>query len=328
MREDDDGWQVIELCDFVCPAPPASSRLRRGLRRLGRLLVGHHDEPESGLDGRVPSHENFDRQPAVAALARWAEHWPGTRAEVRFLLDPPFSGTADMARDWAGKRRWPCLSPPDESELAGADVSGWWRRQGVHGPWLLDELARYFLRTPTGMTFLRDLLVRLLEGKLGSGLVVCNSWTYRFIHQAFALVLPHPCCLAPVTPHMLQPLGLKGAGRKLAALTADARGNAGVALALWTADHADNGGRPELPTEADDTTAFVLYALLLHGGLEPKRLQWVLPMLGPERLAASLQRLEYCGQVVWQGTRWQLSPAAYPAVREFLASRDHCLDDF
>ncbi|AEY02028.1 hypothetical protein GU3_11365 [Oceanimonas sp. GK1] len=324
---DNDGWQLIEAASFESPASPASSRVRRGLRRLGRLL-GRGDEADSGFEGGAPTHDNFDRRPAVAALTRWAEDWPDTGPGVRFLLDPPFSGTAHIARDWAGERRWPRLAPPDEQELATADVAGWWRRQGVHGPWLMDSLARCLLRTPAGLRFLRALLVRLLEGEFGPGLVVSNSWTHRFIIQAFELVLPHPHCFAPVTPALLGTLGIRGSTRQLTALAADARGNAGVALALWAAEHGDNGGRPELPAEADDTTAFVLYALLLHDGLASGPLQQVLPMLGGARLAACLQRLEYCGQVELRGACWRVRPAAYPAVREFLAGRDHCLDDF
>ncbi|NHI00525.1 hypothetical protein [Oceanimonas sp. MB9] len=327
MASEDNGWQLITLSEFACPAPPASSRLRQGLRRLGRVL-GWRQEADGGEHTEVPDFEGFDRDPALEALSAFCQDWPQARPEVRFLLDPPFSGSAAIARDWAERRGWPVLQPPDEAELLAQRVDDWWARQGVRGPWLLDDLARYFLRTPNGMVFLRALLVRLLQGEFGSGLVVCNSWLCRFVAQGFELVLPHCYCFAPATPALLQALGIRAKARRLEALAAEARGNPGVALALWATDHQQQIPRPELPAEAGDVAAFVFYALLLHNGLTPLQLLRVLPMLAPEQLAAWLQRLEYCGQLVLRGERWQLSPVAYPQVRDFLAGRDHCLDDF
>ncbi|WP_107851739.1 hypothetical protein [Oceanimonas marisflavi] len=320
-------WQVIQLSEYRCPDPPASTRLQRVWHRLQRLL-GMTETPDMESAAALPDYSEFNRMPAVTALDRYLKGWPGTQREVRFLLDPPFSATAEIARDWAEWRQWPRLTPPTQEQLNGAQVDAWWAGQGVRGPWLIDDLARYFLRTARGMAFLRILLVQLVQGGFGSGLVVCNSWTYRFIVQAFELSLPNMHCFAPATPALLRELGIQGDDRQLARLAARSRGNSGVALALWSAEYGHDQALPRMPAGADDTTAFVLYALLLHRGLGEQGLQQVLPMLAPDQLAACLLRLACVGLVQRDGTCWRISPVAYGEVREFLAGRDHCLDDF
>ena len=320
-------WQLIQLSEYRCPDPPASTRLQRVWHRLQRLL-GMTETPDMESAAALPDYSEFNRMPAVTALDRYLKGWPGTQREVRFLLDPPFSATAEIARDWAEWRQWPRLTPPTPEQLMTADVAGWWKAQQVRGPWVIDDLARYFLRTAQGMTFVRILLVQLVQGGFGPGLVVCNSWTYRFVTRAFALSLPEVYCFAPASPALLRELGIKASDRQLTRLAARARGNAGVALALWAEEHGQQQSPPQIPPWADDKAAFILYALLLHRGLGEQGLQQVLPMLAPDQLATCLLHLACVGLVQRDGTCWRISPVAYGEVREFLAGRDHCLDDF
>lgn len=320
-------WRLIPLSDFQCPAPPASTRLQRGWHTLQRVL-GVTEEPEVGNTEDLPADAGFNREPAVSALDRFLKDWPDESKEVRFLLEPPFSAVADVARDWATWRQWPRLEPPTTAQLLTADVSAWWQVQQVRGPWLIDDLTCYFLRTARGMSFLRRLLIQLAQGAFGPGLVVCNSWTYRFITAGFDPGLTAVYCFAPATPALLRELGIEATERQLLRLTATARGNAGVALALWKAQHNTSPSLPHVPASTDDNDAFVLYALLLHRGLSEPMLQQVLPMLSAEQLAACLLRLLASGLVAQHQAGWQISPVAYGEVREFLAGRDHCLDDF
>ncbi|WMC11939.1 hypothetical protein PU634_06105 [Oceanimonas pelagia] len=319
-------WRLITPDQYHCPEPPASTRLQRGWHRLQRLL-GVAGRPNDDNAGQLPDHGEFNRLPAIRALDAFLKGWPGDSREVRFLLDPPFSTTASIARDWAEWRQWPRLTPPTRAQLNEANVMAWWQGQQVRGPWLIDDLARYFLRTARGMVFLRRLLVLLVQGAFGTGLVVCNSWTYRFVVQGFEPGIGAVYCFAPASAALLRELGVKGTERQLARLAARARGNAGVALALWGGQH-EQQALPQIPVWADDNAAFILYALLLHRGLDEPGLQQVLPIMAPERLAARLLRLAGAGLVQQNSTGWQVSPAAYGEVREFLAGREHGLDDF
>lgn len=320
-------WQLIPHQQFCCPAPPASTRLRQGWHRLLRLLGLGEEAPPERQDP-LPDYRGFDRAPAVAAMDRFFDDWPEPGdGSVWFLLDPPYSGSAAIARDWAHQRGWARLSPPLATELEAADLPGWWRRQGVSGPWLVDDLARYLLRTTGGMGFLRALMVWLLQAKdHGPGLVVCDSWLLGFIDHGLGLAPPRLCRFAPATPGLLRQLGIRGDDRALARLAARARGNVGLALAIQAAEQDSEQSLPEPPANADDLTAFVLHALLLHRGLLPDEVRQVLPGFAGERLACCLLRLEQGGLVQQRQGRWRVRVFAYPAVREFLAARDMCLD--
>ncbi|MCT7655629.1 hypothetical protein MBH78_15035 [Oceanimonas sp. NS1] len=138
MASEDNGWQLITLSEFACPAPPASSRLRQGLRRLGRVL-GWRQEADGGEHTEVPDFEGFDRDPALEALSAFCQDWPQARPEVRFLLDPPFSGSAAIARDWAERRGWPVLQPPTKPNCwrSGWTTGGRARACTVPGCWTI-----------------------------------------------------------------------------------------------------------------------------------------------------------------------------------------------
>ncbi|PSJ47666.1 hypothetical protein C7H85_02210 [Zobellella endophytica] len=323
-------WQLIPADDFVCPVPPAVTRFQQGWQRLLRLLGLRSQDPvDDGEGAEPPDYQGFDRAPAVAALTGHLADWIAAgEGGVCFLLDPPFSGTAAIARDWAGRLDWRRLTPPDEAQIRAVDVEAWWRQQQRHGPWLIDDLARYLLRTASGLRFVRALLPRLLHGELGQGLLVCDSWTFAFIQRAWPLRPPRVYCFAPAGPALLRQLGIRATDKPLSRLAARARGNPGLALALWACRLDETQALPELPVEADDTTAFVLFSLLLHRGLGGEGLQQVLPVVAPDQLNVQLLRLEQCGIVLRQDGGWRLRVHAYLAVRDFLAARDYLLDAF
>ncbi|ATG73872.1 hypothetical protein AN401_08380 [Zobellella denitrificans] len=323
-------WQLIPAQDFCCPSPPAVTRLRQGWLRLLRLLRLHAAEAEPEQEeADLPDYQAYDRRPAVAALDERLGSWrQEAQAGACFLLDPPYSGTAAIARDWADLHGWRTLTPPNTTSLERADVEQWWRGQRGSGPWLIDDLARYLLRTVEGMDFVCALLPRLLQGELGQGLVVCDSWMFAFVGRAWPLRLPRVYCFAPVGPGLLRQLGVRASDKVLCRLAARARGNPGLALALWTVERQAKQELPELPSEADDVTAFVLYTLLLHRGLGVALLQRVLPVVSPDLLNVQLLRLEQCGIVLREEERWRVSIHGYLVVRDFLTERDFWPDGF
>jgi len=51
-------------------------------------------------------------------------------------------------------------------------------------------------------------------------------------------------------------------------------------------------------------------------------------MFGSEKLNAQLLRLEQFGILQYKEDQWQIDIVAYPAVRDFLSSRDFLMDAF
>ncbi len=86
-------------------------------------------------------------------------------------------------------------------------------------------------------------------------------------------------------------------------------------------------GEPTLPSETDEDIAFVLHALLLHGGLQAELLPGLLP-LPAHRITAIVRRLEALHVLQFADGRWRIAPLAYVVVRQLLQQRDFLTDDF
>lgn len=321
-------WQLLPLETFERPSAPASTVIQQTWAHV-RTLFGRTDADEAeDVSQDFPHYREFALPPAVAAVdAAWQED--SEPPKVRFVISPPFSGTGAVLRAWAQQHGYQQITPPSVTQLTQTDTEQWWQQQEVDDtPWLLDEFSSFWLRTTEHLRFVRALLPRLLRGELGQGVVVIDSWTYAFLQRAWPLSLPHCYCFAAATPELLRQVGIAGSDKQLRKLAAQARGNLGLALALWAVAQNDEKRSPSLPSEADDSTAFILYSLLLHHGLQGEHLQWVLPMLAPDQLDVQLLRLQQHGVVDYDDSVWRVTAYAYRDVRDFLSGRGYWLDAF
>ncbi|MGQ4277462.1 hypothetical protein ACQ5ES_10485 [Pseudidiomarina sp. E22-M8] len=324
---DNNHWQLIPLNEFERPAAPASTVIQRAWSHVRKLFIAEVDDNVNPDEQDFPHYREFALEPAVAAVnAAWQDN--DEPPAVRFVVSPPFSGSGAILREWAKQHGYQQLEPPTTEQMKNADTNVWWEHQSCER-WLLDEFSSFWLRTTDHMQFMRALLPRLLRGELGSGVVVVDSWTFAFLKRAWPLSLPHCYCFAAATPELFNQTGIHCSEKRLRKLAARARGNLGVALALWAVEQDEERSFPRLPGEADDATAFILYSLLLHHGLRGENLQRVLPMLAPEQLDVQLLRLQQNGVIEPDDDKiWRLTVYAYIEAREFLAARGYWLDEF
>jgi hypothetical protein len=84
---------------------------------------------------------------------------------------------------------------------------------------------------------------------------------------------------------------------------------------------------PRRPSDFAQPDAFVLHALLLHGGLSADQLS---PLLPTDRYAVRhrLQGLSAAGFVVQEDATWQLTPAGYPAACDILRREAYLPDPY
>lgn len=84
---------------------------------------------------------------------------------------------------------------------------------------------------------------------------------------------------------------------------------------------------PRRPSDFAQPDAFVLHALLLHGGLSADQLS---PLLPTDRYAVRhrLQGLRAAGFVVQEDATWQLTPAGYPAACDILRREAYLPDPY
>ena len=324
-------WQIIVADDFELPSAPTVTVVQQHWKRFVRLLGLQPKEPEKEKNNATELKENksLNRKPALSKLEEYFREWEKKEeSTVCFLLDPPFSGVNDIARDWAKKHKWKSLKPPDKGKIKNKNVDGWWKEQKTKGQWFIDDFTRYFIRTADGLSFIRTLLPGMIRGDFGQGLVVCDSWMFVFLQRIWPFISPKIYCFAAAGPELLKQAGIHAPEKDLRKLAAYVRGNAGIALAVWSVEQDKDKKLPELPAGSNDTTAFILYSILLHRGLGSDLLQEILSTISSEELNVKLLQLEQYGILQNIENQWKIDIHAYLAVRDFLSSRDFLLDGF
>lgn len=186
-------WSVVELDQFHTPEQTQASQWRRSLRSISSWLGGKNDAeqqvkdenelrklPEVKLAHLVPP---IDWMPAARALTQQLE---SLHAPVTFFITTPYSGHDAVVKHWAEKQHVACLPPPTLSELAEGGAQ-WVERCTHHRQWAVPALQRYFLRHTQGIQGIREFLERALSGRLGQGVIGCDSWTYAYLQQVIGI---------------------------------------------------------------------------------------------------------------------------------------------
>jgi hypothetical protein len=186
-------WAVVELDQFRTPEQTQASQWRRSLRSASTWLVGKNSAeqqvkeehelralPEVKLAHLVPP---IDWAPAARALAQQLK---GQQAPVTFFITPPHSGHVSVVSQWAEQHHFACLPPPTLSELAEGDTQ-WVERCANQREWAVPALERYFLRHTQGIQGVREFLERALSGRLGQGVIGCDSWAYAYLQEVVGI---------------------------------------------------------------------------------------------------------------------------------------------
>lgn len=186
-------WVVVELDQFRTPEQTQASQWRRSLRSISTWLGGKSDAeqqvkdeselcalPEVRLAHLVPP---IDWTPAATALAQQLD---GQEAPVTFFITTPYSGHASVVTHWAEKQHIVCLAPPTLSEIAQGSTE-WVEQCATQREWAIPALERCFLRHAQGIQGIREFLERALSGRLGKGVIGCDSWTYAYLQQVIGI---------------------------------------------------------------------------------------------------------------------------------------------
>ena len=85
--------------------------------------------------------------------------------------------------------------------------------------WVLPELERCFLRHARGLDLVRRLLEAAVAGRLGRGIIACDSWAWAFLQRVWAIPQPEVYTLQAfdanrLAVHLLNPASA-GAGHGL-----------------------------------------------------------------------------------------------------------------
>lgn len=308
------------------------------------------------------------------------------------IVTPPYAGVVESLALIAEQRQWRVISPPENLLLSEADAEAWWDQQALaDGCWVIPELAQFWLRHRSGLALITALFGRLAGLPQVPALIGCSSWCWSFWVRYLPGLGLSPLTLPAMTSGKLETWLATLPGQKPAAslrvrqannghwvlagdadpevngfkrsgllrdLAAMARGNPGVALALWRKslrarpdeslsedeqsdelDAAQPGERkcwvipldqltlPQVPVGASRELTGVLHALLLHGCLEESGLALVLSLRETD-VRLVLQSLVRHELIECRDECWQVTTLAYPAVRRALLAAGYPVDGF
>lgn len=186
-------WEVVELDQFCTPEQTQASQWRRSWSAASKWLVGKNAAerqikeehelralPEIRLGHLVPP---VDWAPTASALAKKIGN---QEAPITFFITPPHGGHASVVSHWAEQSQITCIPPPSLREITDGDTQ-WVDRCANQQRWAVPALERHFLRHSHGIQGIREFLERALSGRLGQGVIGCDSWTYAYLQQVIGI---------------------------------------------------------------------------------------------------------------------------------------------
>ncbi|TMW74758.1 hypothetical protein FG147_06295 [Thauera sp. UPWRP] len=197
-------WKIVPIAEYALPTDSQPALLRRRWRSFARLLGGDGEDgtqahaeaelralPRMRLENLVPP---LDWAPAAAALDEALDDAPADaraahRPGVHVLVCPPACGHASVLAHWAKAHDARTIDPPDAKRILDEDVR--WLDELADAadgrPWVLPRLERCFLRHASGLALLRGMLELAFGGRLGPGLIGCDSWAFAYVQRIWPL---------------------------------------------------------------------------------------------------------------------------------------------
>ena len=189
-------WEVIELAQFCTPEQTQASQWRRSWRAATRWIAGREPAerkakqeselrqlPELKLAHLVPE---VDWSPVARAFSQVLYQQGLEEHPVVFFITPPHGGHGAVVRHWAQQQGVSCLTMPTYQEISDGNLE-WIACCEAQPVWALPTLERCFLRHTQGLQGVRELLERVLSGRMGRGVIGCDSWTYAYLQQVVGL---------------------------------------------------------------------------------------------------------------------------------------------
>jgi len=189
-------WELVPVADYRPPPTPATRAARERWASLKRLFGKRREDQkparaESDLqglsEGRLESLVGpVAWEPGAEALGE-ALTARGAGDGVAFVVGPPRAGHAALLQCWATREGARRIEPPAYRDIldGGADWLEDWPSDA--GCWTLPRLERCLLRHPDGLALVRELLDRALSGRLGRGVIGCDSWAWAYLRQVAAV---------------------------------------------------------------------------------------------------------------------------------------------
>jgi len=267
-------WEFVPVADYEVPGLPARSALANAWTSVRRTLLGAEEEarapvkeeaelralPELRLEHLV---QPLDWGVAAQALDPLLQSGPaaaGGRAD--FVIGQPHGGHAELLRHWAARHEAVIVDPPAQGEVLSGEsrlLDAW---PAAGRPWVIPNLEHFYLRHARGLSLVREVLEASESGRLGPGVIGCDSWAWAYLQAVWAVPRPDALTLQAFdgprlarilasgvtstasrrirfrnarTGHdiLAVPADEERVGAEITQLAAHCRGNVGTAIRYW-----------------------------------------------------------------------------------------------
>lgn len=190
-------WEFVRPDDYTPPVTAVTSTALRKWTAFKQLFVKNGDNgdspfkaevelktlPEVRLRHLVPP---IDWKEMVGALDAELEDWLELRAHevpVQFVLFQPHTGQEDLLRQWTDRHDALWVEAPTPEQILNADPHWLGEWPNIDRLWVLPHLEHCFLRHANGLELVRRFLEWAASGRLGRGLIGCDSWGWAYLKR-------------------------------------------------------------------------------------------------------------------------------------------------
>ena len=188
-------WQYVSVGGYQPPSAPVTHSARERFASFRRLF--QRDKPDLGSLLESPDkllslpHCQLNRLvpdpdwcSAAEALDNELNDWlnqENPAPPVIVMVGPPHSGNIKTLKAWAQIQSWRTLKGPTPEQILAGDTSWFSDQAGDGSPWVLPALENLYLRHVEGLKLIRHFLDNACSGKIGQGIIGCDSWAWAFL---------------------------------------------------------------------------------------------------------------------------------------------------
>lgn len=187
--------EYVPIAGYQLPSAPITHSARErlaSLRRLFRRGTPEQDSPlwandkllslpQCQLERIAPTP---DWEKSANVLNRAIDDWvkqENPDFPVIITVGPPHSGNAKTLMAWAKLQSWRTLERPSPEQILAGDESWINELRGDGSPWVFPALEKVYLRHAEGLKLLRVFLDHVCSGKIGRGIIACDSWAWAYL---------------------------------------------------------------------------------------------------------------------------------------------------
>ncbi|MDT8364557.1 MAG: hypothetical protein RQ714_07945 [Nitrosomonas sp.] len=190
-------WQFIRAGDYALPTTVVSRATFKKWTAF-KQIFRHSDAngappfkteeelktlPEARLAYVVPPIDwNAVTDALDLALADWLQE-SSPKSPVKFVIGQPHAGHGELLDHWANRHDACRVEAPSLKQILDHDEH-WletWPEKGQR--WVLPHLEHCYLRHTNGLGLVRRFMEMAVDGRLGFGLIGCDSWARAYLQR-------------------------------------------------------------------------------------------------------------------------------------------------